>query len=323
LSAYLPSATWIIRALALGMLVSLAWGYALGRMERAGLARGLAWATLTFGTLGVERAVAYEPPGFRMFALVSVVLVGMKIIVLVEERAAGMPPLPLGAWLGFAAACLGMKPRLFGERTPGPRAGASQLLRRGLLNLLLGAALVVLARVTWSTARSPLLTTLLILPGLSLILHFGLCNLLTGAWRLAGIDAEPLFVAPLRAESLSEFWARRWNLGFSEMTTIAVYRPLSARLGRTPALLAGFALSGLLHEVAISVPVRAGFGLPFLYFMLQGGLVLVERALRKSGYALHGVVGRAWAIAWVVLPLPLAFHRPFLTGVVWPLVEPW
>jgi alginate O-acetyltransferase complex protein AlgI len=155
------------------------------------------------------------------------------------------------------------------------------------------------------------------------MLHFGLCHLLAGAWRLAGVAAQPLFRAPLQAESLGEFWARRWNLGFSEMTTVAVYRPLGARLGRTPALAASFALSGLLHELAISVPVRAGFGLPLLYFLLHGVLVLVERTLAKSGHPLEGWVGRAWTLAWLVLPLPLLFHRPFLAGVVWPLVGPW
>lgn len=322
MSAYLPSTSFIVPVLALGLLIVLGSGFAIGRLGQSGIARGLAWAVLLLGTLGAERLVADEPPGVRMLALVSVALLGMKIIVVVEERALGMAPLSLAAWVGFAAAWLGMKPRLFGERAPGSLAGVSLLVRRGLLNLLLGAVLVALARLVWTNAHSRLLATLLVLPGLSLMLHFGLCNLLAGAWRLAGVATEPLFRAPLHAQSLGEFWARRWNLGFSEMTTLAVYRPLGARLGRTPALAVSFALSGLLHELAISVPVRAGFGLPLLYFLLHGGLVLVERTLAKSGHPLAGPVGRAWTIAWLVLPLPLLFHQPFLAGVVWPLIEP-
>jgi hypothetical protein len=319
---YLPSTSSVVPARALGLLVVLGGGFAIGRLGPSGIARGLAWAVLLLGTLGAARVAAHEPPGVRMLALVSVALLGMKIIVVVEERALGMAPLSLGSWVGFAAAWLGMKPRLFAERAPRSLAGASPLLRRGLLNLLLGAVLVVLARVAWTHAHSPWLATLLVLPGLSLMLHFGLCHLLAGAWRLAGVAAEPLFRAPLRAQSLGEFWARRWNLGFSEMTTLAVYRPLGARLGRTPALAVSFALSGLLHELSISVPVRAGFGLPLLYFMLHGALVLVERTLAKRGHPLVGWVGRVWTIAWLVLPLPLLFHRPFLAGVVWPLIEP-
>jgi alginate O-acetyltransferase complex protein AlgI len=168
--------------------------------------------------------------------------------------------------------------------------------------------------------HSRLLASLFLLPGLSLMLHFGLCNILAGAWRFRGVPCEALFRAPLRSQNLGEFWAKRWNVAFSEMTAIAVYRPLAASLGRGPALLAGFALSGLLHELAISVPVRAGFGLPLLYFLMHGGLVLVERALSRAGHPLQGWMGRAWTIFWVVAPLPILFHPPFLAGVIWPLI---
>jgi hypothetical protein len=83
-----------------------------------------------------------------------------------------------------------------------------------------------------------------------------------------------------------------------------------------------FLFSGLLHELAISVPVEAGYGLPLLYFTLHGGLVLLERRLEGTAAALPrwGWLGRAWTCGWLVLPLPILFHRPFLAGVVWPLI---
>jgi len=30
--------------------------------------------------------------------------------------------------------------------------------------------------------------------------------------------------------------------------------------------------------------------------------------------------GRLWTLSWLTLPLPLLFHRPFLAGVIWPLL---
>lgn len=193
-------------------------------------------------------------------------------------------------------------------------------MRRGVAHAIAGAILVGLARLVWTQLHSRLLPTLLLLAGLSLMLHFGVCNVLAGAWRRRGVACDALFRAPLVSQSLGEFWARRWNVAFSEMTAIAVYRPLARRFGRGPALLAGFALSGALHELAISVPVRAGFGLPLLYFLLHGGLVLVERALARAGHPLSGVIGRAWVYVWVLVPLPLLFHQPFLAAVIWPVI---
>ena len=32
------------------------------------------------------------------------------------------------------------------------------------------------------------------------------------------------------------------------------------------------------------------------------------------------IASRAWTLFWLVAPLPLLFHPPFLRGIVWPLV---
>lgn len=320
MASYIPSAYWVAGLVAALLAVVLAAGYPMGRYLSAGVARALAWSMLVVGTLGIERLLSSEPPGVRMVALITYALLGMKVIVVIEERARGMPPLSPGMWFAFAGAWIGMRPRLFASAETVPLRGAGALMRRGAVNAVSGAILVVLAKTAWTGTHSLLLATVLLLPGLSLLVHFGLCNLLAGAWRWRGVACEALFRAPLRSQSLAEFWARRWNLAFSEMTTIAAYRPLADRIGRGPALMAGFALSGLLHEMAISVPVRAGFGLPLLYFLVHGGLVLVERGLTRAGYPLSGWVGRVWVMFWVLAPLPMLFHRHFLAGIVWPLI---
>jgi len=318
--AYFPSEPRVVAVFVAILVATGAGGHAVASRCSARTARRVTWPAFVVGTVAVERLVAEEPPGVRMAALIAFALLVMKVLVVVEERARGMAALPFGTWLAFAGAWLGMKPRCFAARERAPLAGGVGLIRRGAAYAAAGALLVVLARLAWTAAHSRLLATLLLLPGLSLLLHFGLCNALAGAWRLRGVACDALFRAPLLSENLGEFWARRWNLGFSEMTAIAVYRPLAERLGRSRALMAGFALSGLLHEMAISVPVRAGFGLPLLYFFLHGALVWLERRLSDAGHPLKGRGGRAWALFWLAAPLPLLFHRPFLAGVIWPLV---
>ena len=320
MSAYLPSEPWVVAVLSVLIVIVLGAGHALSHRGSPRLARLSAWSTLVLGTLTVEKLVLHEPSGVRMVALIVFALVVMKVIVVVEERARGMEPLGFGNWLAFAGAWLGMNPRLFTTRESSAIIGAAALIRRGAANAFVGATLLVLAKCAWAVTHDRRLATLLALPALSLLVHFGLCNLLAGAWRLRGVACSPLFRAPLRAQNLSEFWGRRWNLAFSEMARIAVYRPLAPRLGPWPALIAAFALSGLLHEMAISVPVRAGFGLPLLYFIVHGGLVLLERALSKAGHPLAGRFGRVWTFFWLAAPLPILFHEPFLAGVIWPLI---
>jgi alginate O-acetyltransferase complex protein AlgI len=280
---------------------------------------------------GAERVCRDEPPGFRMLAVIGALLYAMKAVVGVEAREDDGTRLSLPQWLAFAVMWSGMRPSLFRKLGQAPLSGWERLALSGALRLAAGAALVGLARLAWATAAPPLgpsgarlLATALLLPGLSLMLHFGIFTLATAFWRRAGVDCRPLFREPLRSRSLGEFWGRRWNLAFTEMTAIGIYRPLEGRLGRTAATMTGFCLSGLFHELAISVPVKAGFGLPLLYFLLHGALVLLERAMERRGRPIgrYGWAARAWTLAWLALPLPLLFHPAFIQGVVWPLLRP-
>jgi hypothetical protein len=249
-------------------------------------------------------------------------LYAMKAVVGVEARAQGSPAMPLRWWLGFGALWPGMRPGPFARPAPAPLAGARALIGNGLVRMAAGIVLVALARLAWVETHSRILATAIFLPGLSLIVHFGVFNILAGAWRWAGVDCKPLFRAPLRSTSLGEFWGRRWNLAFSEMTALAIYQPLARRTGRRTALTASFVGSGLLHELAISVPVQAGYGLPLSYFALHGALMAIETRLSRAGHPIdrRPWLGRTWTLAWLLLPLPILFHRPFLAGVVWPML---
>ena len=123
--------------------------------------------------------------------------------------------------------------------------------------------------MTWQSSATELtdprvvVGLMALMTGISFAVHFGLFDLLAGLWRYCGADCRKLFRAPFLSRSLTEFWSRRWNVAFSEMTALAVFRPVKARLGGRIAQTAAFLFSGLLHELAISVPVQAGYGMPF------------------------------------------------------------
>jgi alginate O-acetyltransferase complex protein AlgI len=256
-----------------------------------------------------------------MLGILGAVLFSLKAVVSVEERIATGATLSPLRWLAFAAAWPGMRPSLFAGLGTRSLPGSLRLVTSGLLRLAAGTLLFLAARRAWAEG-SALLATALALPGLSLLLHFGIFNLLAGGWRRLGARCDALFRAPLRSRSLTEFWGRRWNLAFSEMTALGIYRPLEPRVGRSAATFAAFLVSGLLHEIAISLPVHRGFGLPLSYFALHGLLRLAEQRLERAGHPIsrHAWLGRTWTLFWLILPLPLLFHRPFLAGVVWPLL---
>jgi len=155
-----------------------------------------------------------------------------------------------------------------------------------------------------------------------LILHFGLFRLLSCLWRCCGCQATPLMNRPLAAQSLTEFWGRRWNLAFRDLTHRFVFRPLYRRLNPSLALLAGFFISGLIHDLVISVPAGAGYGLPTLYFVLQGVGVLLERsrAGRRMGLR-YGLVGHLFCALVLIAPVSLLFHESFVTRVILPMLH--
>lgn len=158
--------------------------------------------------------------------------------------------------------------------------------------------------------------------GLAMTVHFGALDLLSLSWRRAGVDAEPVMRRPLAATSLADFWGRRWNTAFHQLVHDLVFTPLIHRRAKVlVATAAVFLVSGVLHDLVISLPACAGFGLPTLYFMLQfAGLSLerlspVRRMIRKP------LLGWLWTLSFTLAPAPLLFHPAFVRTVFVPFLH--
>lgn len=98
---------------------------------------------------------------------------------------------------------------------------------------LTGAACIWLVAPRALSAH-PLLGGWIGMLGLILMLHFGTFHLLALAWQFAGVDAQPIMRSPVSARSLSDFWGKRWNLGFRLLTHGLVFEPLAALAPRQP-----------------------------------------------------------------------------------------
>ncbi len=194
-------------------------------------------------------------------------------------------------------------------------------LALAMLETTLGAILL------WIVARSlpagePLLRGWMGMLGLILLLHFGSFQLIALAWQTFAVKARPIMSAPLRSTSLAEFWGKRWNLGFRQLSYELIFRPLYRTLGTGAAGCVVFLMSGLIHDLVISLPARAGYGLPTAYFLVQRAGITVEhtRLGKRLGLG-HGVQGWLFMAVFVAGPVFWLFHPWFVLRVIVPFMQ--
>ncbi|HEV3331473.1 MAG TPA: MBOAT family protein [Bryobacteraceae bacterium] len=156
----------------------------------------------------------------------------------------------------------------------------------------------------------------------ALILHFGAFHLLSCWWRSMGVEARPLMNRPSAPASLSEFWGRRWNTAFRDLTYRFLFRPFTSWFGPRWGMLAGFLFSGAVHDLVISVPARGGYGGPTIFFAVQGAAMMAERSAfgRRIGLG-SGWSGRVFTFLVLLVPVGLLFHRPFVEGIIVPFMR--
>jgi hypothetical protein len=183
------------------------------------------------------------------------------------------------------------------------------------------------AAMLWFVARNispetPLLRGWTGMLGLILLLHFGVFQLAALFWQSRGADAAAIMRSPIRSQSLGEFWGKRWNRGFRQCAHELIFVPLRKYFSLGWASLLVFAVSGLIHDLVISVPAAAGYGLPTGYFVAQGLGVIVERSPfgRKCGLG-KGLRGRLFTILVTAGPAFCLFHPPFVRRVILPFME--
>ena len=158
--------------------------------------------------------------------------------------------------------------------------------------------------------------------GVVFLLHFGVFQLSALTWQRLGINAPPLMCAPILAKSLTDFWGRRWNSAFHRLAHDLVFKPLHRRVGSGLATLAVFVVSGLVHDLLISVPARGGYGLPTTYFLLQGTGLRFERSRTGRAFGLgRGIRGRLFAAAVAAGPVIFLFHPIFIRNVILPMLH--
>lgn len=130
-----------------------------------------------------------------------------------------------------------------------------------------------------------------------------LCQLL---WAPTGLLVPAINNRPWRAGSVSEFWGLRWNRLFGDW----LYQVVFMKLRHKPqfAMFATFLVSGVLHEMLVSLPLQLVFernvwGWATCYFLLQYLAIVFERSVN-----LPRVMQRVYVWLVVIVPAPLVLN---------------
>ncbi|MEK6231754.1 MAG: membrane bound O-acyl transferase family-domain-containing protein [Luteolibacter sp.] len=289
----------MIWAVPLLVVVGIVAGPVLVNLREVWLRRLLGWLVMLATVAAADFALAGCDPILRMVGICCALLGGMKGLVYAEW--AGTQKLPLAKYGVFALLWFGMDPGSFRTRRKGLSWKPDLWLG---LSLMLAGTLA--AWLVWAMGWRHILV--MFVP-MSVGFHFGALRVLKGGLRSAGFPVRTLFPNVLNARGIGDFWSRRWNVGYSQMMQRLVGRPVENLAGQEAGLMAIFLASGVLHELAITLPVRAGFGLPTLYFAMHGVLTLLERKLGRP-------LGKIPALLLVVLPLGLLFPPAFQSEVI-------
>jgi alginate O-acetyltransferase complex protein AlgI len=281
------------------VIAGIAAGPALANVRSVAGRRFTGWLILAALTTAADRVMTDAAALPRMIGICCVLLAAMKGLVYAEW--AGTRQLPLARYGVFAFLWFGMDPGSFEKRRSGLDWKSD--VRLGLLLMVIGTL------GAWWVASTPWRPLLLMFLPMSLGFHFGALRVLKGALRAAGFPVRTLFPNVLETRGVGDFWSKRWNVGYSQMMQRLVGRPVQQKLGESAGIMAVFLGSGVLHELAITLPVRSGFGLPTLYFALHGLLTLLERRLGRP-------IGKIPTLLAVILPLGLLFPSAFQKEVI-------
>jgi len=273
---------------------------------------GFSWlsiATLGFGASLVLSAAWIETPWIRMWLLAAGVFFSFKAFVLMKT-----PGVVAGTaeWLLL---CPTLNLAGFARRSSTNAQHALRLALAGLMNLTFGATLLWL--VAHQFAGTPMIAAWVSMTGFIFMMHFGGFHLIAAFWMRMGRAAEPLMKCPIAAVSLADFWGRRWNTAFRDAMNLLVFRPVAGRWNARVAQWLVFLLSGLLHEMVVSLPAGGGWGGPTLYFLLQAFGIELGRRLHVP----RGIASRLWALAFLLTPVGLLFHAPFIHRVMLPFFQ--
>ncbi|KAF8627404.1 hypothetical protein AX17_006219 [Amanita inopinata Kibby_2008] len=182
-------------------------------------------------------------------------------------------------------------------------------------------------------ARFAASTSIHLLTGSALISGFGMVyDLITliavGIFKSPSYAWPPMMENPWGADSMHAFWARRWHQFLRRTLIVLGGIPGYWIAGELGMLFGAFIASGLFHECSMYAMDRGLDWGGFVFFAIQGPVLLIERLWRLvTGRRVCGWPGRLWVYTVIFVcgqTLTDSWHRRGLGGgmVIPPFFSP-
>jgi hypothetical protein len=127
-----------------------------------------------------------------------------------------------------------------------------------------------------------------------------------------GHNIPPMHQKPYLAKSLNDFWSNRWNNWVRDWLR-QISRHFFSK-NRVLLLFYSFVISGLFHELMVSLPYaintgKSVWGLMMTYFAIQGLGFFIEKKFLSNNLILKKI----WCWTVIILPSPLFVNDAMLS----------
>lgn len=286
----------------------MAFGAALGafpilRLSRRIRACGLALLAAVVFLAPILVPLPYT--ALRLVASLGSITVGVKLYDLFWAVETGPPP-RMWEFLTYLPNICDLVLRQHGARKH--RARGTDVLRLcGLIPVTLVCGVIAIAawRFDWRAVHWMIQYCVKVI-AVCAVIQFG-SNIIASSWRLIGVPAMDFSGWFFAAATPAEFW-RRWNRPAGEFLHRYVYLPAGGRRHSARAVMATFAVNGVLHEYVADIAAGRVLGYAVVFFLLQGAATAATMRLRPRGWP------RLLGIA-LTLAFNLATGLLFVAGV--------